>query len=109
VVDDYKATLLRIIGRAEEGVYHIARDELRALFEWTVGDMPKTPNKFTSRLKHHRIHMKRVRIGAEVVQGISVEWKDLDTSQAKARLSGKPVAVPTKEMKSTPTTKGKTK
>lgn len=109
--EDYKNTLLRIIERVErEKCMHITRDELRALFQWTVGEMPSSPNKFTSRMKHHRIHMKRIRIGNEVLQGITVEWQQTEFSAAKARLMGKPVAVAeTAKVVKLKSTKGATK
>jgi hypothetical protein len=63
MVEDYKAALLRLIARTEpNGKCNISRDELRVIFEWCVGDMPKSPNKFTSRMKHHRIITQRLRV-----------------------------------------------
>lgn len=94
IVEDYKSTLMRLIGRWDgEKCGHISRDELRVLFEWTVGDMPKTPNKFTSRMKHHRIHVSRLWIDGQSMQGITVNWTNLEVAAAKARLSGRPVVV----------------
>lgn len=93
IVEDYKATLLRFIPRTEpNGKCNISRDELRAIFEWCVGDMPKSPNKFTSRMKHHRIHTERLRVDGVVCHAITVHWKNIP-SDAKARLTGKPQAV----------------
>lgn len=91
--ETYKATLLRLVNRAETDECNVSRDELFAIFEWTVGDMPKSPNKFTSRLKHHRIHTKRLRVDGVVAHGILVVWKNIP-ADAKARLIGKPQSVP---------------
>ncbi len=55
----------------------IARDELRTIYEYTVGKIPESPNKFTSLLKHHRIHTKKVRVANEPVMGITTEFKDI--------------------------------
>lgn len=55
---------------------NISRDELRVLYEYTVGSTPGTPHKFTSYLKHHRIHMKKVWVGQGTVNGIQTAWKD---------------------------------
>lgn len=97
-IEDYKATLLRVLDRVEkDGCMHITRDELRCLYQWPVGDMPSSPHKFTSRMKHHRIHMKRIRIGDHTMQGITVEWKNLEPATARARITGKPVAVAVKK------------
>jgi hypothetical protein len=95
-VEEYKGTLSRLIARTDPNNMkcNVSRDELRAIFEYTVGDMPKSPNKFTSRMKHHRIHTQRVRVDGIVAHGIQVEWTGI-AADAKARLSGKPQAVPT--------------
>ena len=100
LVEDYKNTLLRILKRHEGGEYNIARDELRHIFEWTVGDMPKSPNKFTSRLKHHRIHTVRMRVDGILAHGFKTNWKNIPPD-ARARLSGKPAAVSTMPVRKT--------
>lgn len=104
IAEDYKGTLNRLLKRIELNECNISRDELRAIFEYTVGDMPKSPNKFTSRLKHHRIHTTRLRVEGVVMHGIKVTWSNIP-ADAKARLSGKPQAVTSTTLKST-TTKG---
>lgn len=53
----------------------LSRDELLIVFEHCVGNMPKTPNKFTSLLKHRNIKTERIRIGGALVHGLRVEWK----------------------------------
>jgi len=78
-VEDYKEILLRLVERtdANDGTCNISRDELRVLFDYTVGNMPDTPNKFTSMLKHHRIHMSKVWVDGRAVQGIKTTWAEL--------------------------------
>ena len=94
-IEEYKAALVRFINRMEQdGKCNIARDELFALFEYTVGDMPRSPNKFTSRLKHHRIHTAKVRVDGVVMNGIAVAWKSIP-ADAKARLTGRPQPIKT--------------
>lgn len=75
----YKATLCDILMRTDAltGQVNIPRDELRDLFEYTVGKIPESPNKFTSLLKHHRIHTKRIWANDRAVHGISVVFKDV--------------------------------
>ena len=53
----------------------LSRDELLVVFEHCVGNMPKTPNKFTSLLKHRGIKLERMRVQSAVTYGLRVEWK----------------------------------
>lgn len=96
-VEDYKEVLLRMVERTDTttGVCNISRDELRVLFDYTVGNMPDTPNKFTSMLKHHRIHMSKVWIDNKSVQGIKTAWANpaqLDDVRDTINPPAKPVA-----------------
>jgi len=77
-LDDYRSVLNHLLVRTDPttGLCKLSRDELHVLFDYTVGDMPVSPNKFTSRLKHHRIRISRVRID-HPVQGFSTVWKNL--------------------------------
>lgn len=76
---DYKEVVLDILKRTDAltGKVNIARDELRTIYEYTVGKIPESPNKFTSLLKHHRIHIKKVWGGDKTVNGISCEFGDV--------------------------------
>ena len=78
-LENYKATLRTIIERSAaytNGRCNLSREELRNLLDYVVGQMPNTPNKFTSLLKHHRIHIEKVWIDDKAVSGIKVMWKD---------------------------------
>lgn len=81
--EDYKAVLKALLARTDRnnGVCNIARDELKTIFNYVVGGMPTTPNKFTSLLKHHRIHIADVWINngttAGKERGIKTNWTDL--------------------------------
>lgn len=76
-VEDYKEVLRNLIARTlPGGSCAIGREELRTLFDFTVGGMPASPNKFTSLLKHHRIHMEAVWVNNKTVRGIKVNWMD---------------------------------
>lgn len=77
-VGDYKDVLKALLLRTDRatGACNISREELRTLFDYTVGNMPGTPNKFTSLLKHHRIHIKKVWINTAVA-GLAVVFKDV--------------------------------
>lgn len=91
-VEDYKHTLLNIIQRTKsDGSVSISRDELRPLFEYTVGNMPASPNKFTSRLKHHRIHVSKVWINERSVNGLKTVFGDVDKfAHYQLQLTGAP-------------------
>jgi hypothetical protein len=75
--EDFKAVLLVLLERTlPDGTCKIARDELRALFDYTAGPVPESPHKFTKFLAHRHIHTKKVRIDRPV-QGIEVKWADV--------------------------------
>jgi hypothetical protein len=69
--------LRTLIARTQPGgSCTISREELRTMFDFTVGGMPTSPNKFTSLLKHHRLHMEAVWVNNKTVRGIKTVWKD---------------------------------
>lgn len=77
-VSDYRNVLKNLLLRGiadGAGRVKISRDELHVLFEYTVGNMPKTPNKFTKFLAHRHIHTEKVRID-KPVYGVQVIFKD---------------------------------
>lgn len=104
-VEDYKDVLKLLMVRAgaarTSGNCVISREELRTLFDFTVGSMPTTPNKFTALLKHHRVHLEPVWIDNKTVRGIYVTWKDASkfkqyhTENFAPQQPTKPVAKPT--------------
>jgi hypothetical protein len=79
-VEDYIEVLIHVLDNTDRitGKCGIPRDMLRTMFDYSVGSMPTTPNKFTSLLKHHRIHVVKIRIGKETMRGLAVIWKDTD-------------------------------
>jgi hypothetical protein len=60
--------------------------------------MPDTPNKFTSMLKHHRIHMSKVWID-KAVQGIKTTWQGDAQALAALRDIIEPPAKPPVKLK----------
>jgi hypothetical protein len=73
-VESYKDVLVAIIERTTpDGKCVVTRDELFILFNYTIGNMPTSPNKFTSLLKHHRIHTEKVWV-ERAVMGLKVTW-----------------------------------
>jgi hypothetical protein len=100
--EDYKAVLQALLQRTDRnnGACNIARDELRVIFGYVVGGMPTTPNKFTSLLKHHRIHMQDVWINSGTTagkeRGIKTYWTDLASFKAYQEIFTPSVAKKTK-------------
>lgn len=77
-VDEYKKVLQGMMVRtAPNGKCNIARDELRTLFDYLTDNIPQSPNKFTSLLKHHRIHTTKVWVNSKAVYGLPVMWVDV--------------------------------
>lgn len=73
-VETYKDVIIALIDRTTpDGKCCITRDELHVMLEYTIGNMPVSPNKFTSLLKHHRIHTEKVWV-VRAVMGIKVVW-----------------------------------
>ena len=81
-VKDYEDVLRSMIARTQPGgSCTISREELRTVFDFAVGGMPTSPNKFTSLLKHHRLHMEVVWVNNKSVRGIKTTWKDTEEFQ----------------------------
>lgn len=78
-VENYKAALRDVLGWTDPatGKCAIPRDTLFTLFNYCVGNMPDTPNKFTSFLKHHRIYVTKVWHQNRTVNGVKVEFQDI--------------------------------
>lgn len=78
-VTDYTLTLRTLAARTDpkDGKCNISRDEMRTLFDYCVGDMPQSPNKFTSFLKHRRIHLNVVWVDKKSARGLQVVWQDV--------------------------------
>lgn len=53
----------------------ILREELQVLLEYTVGNMPASSVKFSSFLKHHKLHIVPVSRGGATKRGIPVKWQ----------------------------------
>lgn len=75
-LENYRHVLRALLERTVDrtNTCAISREELRVMYEFIIGSMPSSPNKFTSLLKHHRIHMDKVWVD-KTVNGIRVNWK----------------------------------
>lgn len=73
-LDNYKR-LVHAAVRSENGVQRMTRDELRVLFAFNVGEVPKTPTKFTQMMRHHRINIGVINYNGLTVRGIDINWK----------------------------------
>lgn len=99
-VDDYRDALKTVLARTDlnNGACPISREELRTIFEYVVGGMPNSPNKFTSLLRFHRMHLKVVWIASKSVNGTKADWKDF--AQFPAYIAEHfPVAAPPKALR----------
>ena len=77
----------------------LTRDEILTIFQYRVGkEVPDSPNKFTSFLKHHRIYTKRIRADNRIMYGISVNWNKDEKWMQEALLS---LAAPASQASST--------
>lgn len=107
-VNDFKAVVTDLIKRTDikTGECNVARDELRALFAYLVGQtIPSSPNKFTSLMKHHRMRMTKVRVNGTPVNGCQIVWQDLaQWKDYLKRLAPQPLAAPIVAKKSKATT-----
>jgi hypothetical protein len=65
--------LMKSIIRTQQ--HKLSRDELYTIFQYAVGNAPQSPNKFTSYLRHHSIHMSHIKKDRRTVKGILVHWK----------------------------------
>lgn len=101
MVEEYRDVLRRLMQRtAANGQCNISREELRTLYDYVCGNVPRSPNKFTSLLKHHRVHITVVWVDTKSVRGIPVTWQDYSQFAAfskqhfpaatKAKTKGKP-------------------
>jgi hypothetical protein len=57
---------------------NISRDEMLIILQYNVGNMPQTPNKFTSLLRHHGIETTQLRRNGMKTMGMAVEWEISD-------------------------------
>lgn len=87
-IADYKHAVQTIMVRTDQanGRCNISRDELRVIFDYVVGKIPESPNKFTSMLKHHRIHTTKVRVDGKPVYGLMTTFKDVKRFEEYAAL-----------------------
>lgn len=102
-VEDYKDTLKTLMQRTDSlnGKCAISRDELHVLLDYVVGGMPTSPNKFTSLLKHHRLHLEVVWIN-KATRGLKITWNDFTkfSDYQKDHFQAASSPSPTKKVKS---------
>ena len=78
-VEEYTLILKNLMIRTKGGgKCNISREELRTIYDYVIGNIPVSPNKFTSLLKHHRVHISRVWVEDKTVAGVATTWKDYD-------------------------------
>lgn len=70
---EYKKVIHDIINN---NLDRLTREQLYAIFEFGVGNVPYNSWKLSSYLKHHGIEVKPIRIGNMTPRGIMVNWKE---------------------------------
>lgn len=88
---------IRILHEAERHAlanepHVLTRDQARLLAQYTLSDMPKTANKFSSLAKHYGITFTRMSKAGKKVQAMKVDWQigdvrvddHLDTQRLRA-------------------------
>lgn len=74
--DAYQAFLRAALAAIENDNRHVVRhDELFAVFELLVGDMPKTKTKLSKRLGHQHLSIEPHTQGSSSIRGLAVTWK----------------------------------
>lgn len=78
-IDLYRKSLYDIMVRSKIGLpTHVRRDELFALFEYTVGGMSSSPATFTRFLGHRQLTIKPICIaGGKTERGMTINWQDI--------------------------------
>jgi len=78
-VENYRRALCDIMCRAKpNNTHHIRRDELFALFDYTVGGMSPSPATFTRFLGHRQLAIKPITLpGSKTERGLSTTWSDV--------------------------------
>ena len=72
----YDAYHAVVMGLLSTQPLNLSRDELYAITNWCVGDMPQSPHKFASLLKHHKTELETVWKNGRTCRGIKIkQWK----------------------------------
>ena len=73
--NNYMNVLREAEEHARRGEPHkLTRDQVRALAQYTLNDMPKTANRFSALAKHYGVTFSRMSKGGRKVQGMEVHW-----------------------------------
>ena len=75
-----------LIDLVVNGETKLTRDDLFVVMEWCIGNMPRSPHKFASLLKHHKLHLEQIWKHGRNVRGITVQWDLEPVWLAQAKL-----------------------
>jgi hypothetical protein len=67
----YRALVVDLITKPRT---YLTRDDLFTLFNWCVGNTPRSPGKLSAMLKHHGLTIGPVWAGDRTVRGIHTMW-----------------------------------
>lgn len=86
-----------ILAGKEKGT--VSRDEMLIILQYNVGNMPVTPNKFTSLLRHNGIETTQIKHNGVKTMGIHVQWVVSDELRADLTETLKPSKPSLRRMK----------
>lgn len=64
---------------------YLSRDDLLVIYSYCMKDVPESPNRFTSFLRHHDIRLQVVWNGNKSIRGFYTKWKITPTLQTMAQ------------------------
>jgi hypothetical protein len=82
----YTALISEIL-RAGEDKTALSRDDLFTLFNYRVGEVPASPNKFTTYLRHRKIDIYPMKKDKRAMRGTHVIWKQSKEWMAQALMT----------------------
>lgn len=76
-IKEYAYTAYKLIQEMQgpECVINVTREELQTLLRYNFSNVPSEPYKFTSYIKHYRVHLKCIRKSGMVTRGIQINIK----------------------------------
>ncbi len=81
IYDQYKALIEELDATRRT---RLTRDDLMILLRWCVDNVPESPNKFCSMLRHHNIELEVLWIDKRSVRGLEIKgWKDAREKQPR--------------------------
>jgi len=82
-VETYRRAIFDVMARARpDNTHHLRRDEVFALFDYTVGGMNPSPATFTRFLGHRQLVIKPIMITHKTERGLTTTWQEIESFPA---------------------------